>query len=170
MLLLVVYVNDLLEGTRSYVSTFAEDTKLMAAVVNVKDCEILQWEPDAPASWQDRSVSCSGNGQGTRWRAGESDCEKDLGILILVFNTGHLPFQQPVSAPFQLSVLPVSWHHLFFFSLYSYQSRNMCIPVVSKHKRRVWHLSSGQTCPSIFSLLVVWFCRHLWSCESWMRH
>lgn len=48
-LLFLVYVNNLPEKVRSYVSVFADDTELIAENGSAEDCEILKGDLDAPA-------------------------------------------------------------------------------------------------------------------------
>lgn len=52
--LFFIYVKDLPEGIRSYVSILADDAKLVANLGDVKDSETQKQDLLAPAAWRER--------------------------------------------------------------------------------------------------------------------
>ena len=50
-IMFVVYVNDMVEGIKSYINLFADDAKIMRKVINIEDCRKLQEDLDRIYKW-----------------------------------------------------------------------------------------------------------------------
>lgn len=102
--LFLITVNDLPDGIRSYLSIFADDTKIMEVIGDVKHCKTLLGDVDGLAPCQDgevrpKDVSCAENGEGIerpRWNCrldGESLYKSNCDSLRILYSIKqhHMP-------------------------------------------------------------------------------
>ena len=67
----LIYVNDMTEGVRSYISLFADDAKLLRKIGNHKDCEellndinkIYEWSKTWEMEFKCKKMPYIGNGK-----------------------------------------------------------------------------------------------------------